>query len=211
MKKKYKILLILLIFIVLIAGGVFVYFTFFRTEPTVEPPVKETVVTNTIEEYGYNLEDRDTLLFEQLFEELKNLLNVPEYDTEEYVKLISELFIVDLFTIDNKLSRYDVGGTEYVYFGAVDSFKSVVESSIYKTVENNLDGTRTQDLPVVASVTVSEISEITYTMPDESVVDGYRVALDWTYEESLGYDDSGVLIVIPDGEKMGVVFYKAGS
>ena len=115
MKKKYKILLILLIFIVLIAGGVFVYFTFFRTEPTVEPPVKETVVTNTIEEYGYNLEDRDTLLFEQLFEELKNLLNVPEYDTEEYVKLISELFIVDLFTIDNKLSRYDVGGTEYVY------------------------------------------------------------------------------------------------
>ena len=48
-------------------------------------------------------------------------------------------------------------------------------------------------------------------MPDESIVNGYRVALDWTYEEALGYDDSGVLIVTPDGEKMGVVFYKAKS
>ena len=211
MKKKYKILLIILLLVVIVGGGVFVYFTFFKTEPTVETPVNEVVVTNTIEEYGYNLEDRDTLLFEQLFEELKNLLNTEGYDTEEYVKLVSELFIVDFFTIDNKLSRYDVGGTEYVYSGAVDSFKSVAEDSIYRTVENNLDGTRTQSLPEVASVTVSEISEITYTMPDESVVDGYRVALDWTYEESLGYDDSGVLIVIPDGEKMGVVFYKAKS
>ena len=207
MKKGYKIALIVILIMALIGVGIVGYFFFFYEKPVAETPVNEVQITNTIEEYGYNLDDRDTALFKEKFEELKNLLNEEEYDVEEYVSLISQLFIIDLYTIDNKISRYDVGGLEYVYSGAVSSFQSVVEGSIYKTVENNLDGSRTQDLPEVASVTVDSIKETTFTMPDESVVNGYGVNLSWTYVEKLGYDNSATIILIPDQQKYGVVYY----
>ena len=207
MKKGYKIALIVILIMALIGVGIVGYFFFFYEKPVAETPVNEVQITNTIEEYGYNLDDRDTALFKEKFEELKNLLNEENYDVEEYVSLISQLFIIDLYTIDNKISRYDVGGLEYVYSEAVSSFQSVVEGSIYKTVENNLDGSRTQDLPEVASVTVDSIKETTFTMPDESVVNGYGVNLSWTYVEKLGYDNSATIVLIPDQQKYGVVYY----
>ena len=206
MRKKYKILMIVIISIAVILGGLLIYQKFFYKEP-VETPVNTVTVTNTIEEYGYTLEDRDTALFEEKFHELETLLNQEGFDQEEYVSLVSQLFIIDFYTIDNKISRYDIGGLEYVYTDAVASLKSVAQNSIYKTVENNLDDTRTQQLPEVASITVDSISDYEYIMPDESTVSGYRVALSWTYTENLGYDTEGVLVLIPDGNKMGVVYF----
>ena len=207
MKKKYKIALIVILILVLIGVGIFGYFFFFYEKPVEEPPVREVQITNTIEEYGYNLDDRDTALFKEKFEELKTLLNEENYNVEEYISLVSQLFIIDLYTIDNKISRYDVGGLEYVYSGAVSSFQSVIEGSIYKTVENNLDDSRTQELPEVATITVDSIKETTFTMPDESVVNGYGVDLSWRYVDELGYDTSATLILIPDQQKYGVVYY----
>ena len=169
--------------------------------------VQVVQVTNSIDKYGYTLEDRDTELFKKNFEELKELLNQEDYDKEEYLKLISKLFIIDLYTINNKLSRYDVGGLEYVYSGAVTSFKSVAQNSIYKTVENNLDGTRKQELPEVESVEITDVSEYSFEMPDESKEDGYRVKVSWTYKEKMGYDNSATLVLIKDGEKYGVVYF----
>ena len=58
--------------------------------------VQVVQVTNSIDEYGYTLEDRDTELFKTTFEELKELLNQEDYEQEEYLKLISKLFIIDL-------------------------------------------------------------------------------------------------------------------
>lgn len=209
MKKNTKILIALIIILILMVIGGVLYFCVFKKQPSEEIPQKEVIVTNTIDEYGYTLEDRDTELFKEKFEELKNLLQNSDFNEETYRTLVSELFIIDFFTIKNKISRYDIGGLEYVYPEALESFKSVAESSIYKTVENNLDDTRSQDLPVVTAIEVTEMNETTFTMPDETEVNGYRVALSWEYEEDLGYDTSGVLILIPDGQKMSVVFYKA--
>lgn len=209
MKRKYKIFLWLIVYFIIFAIGLFVYFSFFKTKDVVEqPPVNEIKITNSIDEYGYHLEDRDSELYKEKFEALKVLLEEENYSKDEYIKLVSELFIIDLYTIDNKISRYDIGGLDFVYQEAQESFRTVIQNSIYKTVENNLDDTRTQSLPVVSSIEVDSISEITYTMPDESNVDGYRVSLNWTYETSLGYDDSAVLILIPENNKMSVVFYK---
>lgn len=208
MKKKYKKIIIVLVILLLLVFGAFAYCKFFKSRP-VDTPIKEVKVTNTIENYGYNLEDRDTKLYKDKYEKLKELLSKDDYDKDEYIKLISELFIIDLYTIDNKISRYDVGGTEFMYTGAVSSFKASVENSLYKTVENDLEDNRNQALPIVSSIEITNYEPTTYEMPDQTVVDGYKVNLSWQYEKDLGYDDTGVLIVIPDGNKMGVVFYKA--
>ena len=101
MKKKYKVLLSVLVILIVIVSGIFVYSKFFKTNSTNEP-VNTIKVTNSIDKYGYTLEDRDTALFKEKFEELKTLLSNEDYDKEEYVKLISQLFIIDLYTIDNK-------------------------------------------------------------------------------------------------------------
>lgn len=208
MKKKYKKIIIVLVILLLLVFGAFAYCKFFKSKP-VDAPIKEVKVTNTIENYGYNLEDRDTELYKEKYEKLKELLSKDDYDKDEYIKLISELFIIDLYTIDNKISRYDVGGTEFMYTGAVSSFKASVENSLYKTVENDLEDNRSQALPIVSSIEITNYEPTTYEMPDNTVVDGYKVNLSWQYEKDLGYDDTGVLIVIPDGNKMGIVFYKA--
>ncbi len=206
--KKNKILILFIVLLVLVGAGLLVFFLT-KKEPVVEEPkVVEPVITNTIDKYGYNLEERDSTLFKETFEELKTLLNTEDYDKEEYIKLVSKLFIIDLYTINNKTSRYDIGGLEYMYADAKDSFKSVVLNSIYNTVENNLDNNRTQKLPEVSSIEVTSISPSTYKMPDETTVDAYTTKLSWTYIESLGYDTSATLILIKDNNKYSVVYYK---
>lgn len=206
MKKKYKVLLIIILLLILIVIGCFVYKQYFY-KPDVTPDTPPIQITNQIDEFGYTLEDRDTSLFKEKFESLKTLLNQEEYDKNEYITLISELFIIDLYTIDNKISKYDVGGLEFVYKDAVSSLKSVVQNSIYKNVENNIDGTRNQSLPEVSTIQVDSVSEYTYTMPDESKLDGYKVVLSWSYVNSLGYDTEGTLLLIPDDNKYGVVYF----
>lgn len=209
MKKKYKICLIIVVVLLFAILGGFVYFRVVNKKQEVLPPVNEVKVTNSIDNYGYTLEDRDLDYFKEKFEELKVLLNEEDYDKKTYISLVSELFIIDLYTIDNKISRYDVGGLEYVYEGAKESFKSVIENSIYKSVENNLDDSRTQELPVVSTTEIIDIEDTIYEMPDKTKVNGYKVNLKWKFEKDLGYDDKAVLILIPDGKKISVVFYKA--
>lgn len=207
-RKPKKIVVIIFVLLVISVVGYFGLKTFLpkKKEPT---EIQTVQVTNSIEKYGYTLEDRDTELFKKNFESLKELLNQEDYDKEEYLSLITKLFIIDFYTIDNKLSRYDIGGLEYVYTGAVSSFKSVAQNSIYKTIENNLDGSRKQALPEVDSIEITDISEYKFTMPDESEEDGYRVKASWTYKEKLGYDNSATLVLIKDGEKYGVVYFNS--
>ncbi len=208
MKKRYKVMIIILLVVLLVASAIGIYFFFFRNKPVEQLPVNEIQVTNSIEEFGYTLDDRDTKIFKEKFEDLKKILAEEEYDVEEYVSLVSQLFVLDLYTIDNKISRYDVGGLEYVYSDAASSFRTVAENSIYKTVENDLDDTRTQDLPEVSEIMLDSISETTFIMPDESKVQGYAVKLSWSYVKNLGYDTSATLILIPDGKKYGVVYFE---
>ncbi len=207
MKKKKKIIIIVIILVVLLAGGISSYFLFFNknnNEVSLEPEVK---ITNQIDEYGYKLKDRDTELYKENYEELKELLNSEDISLEEYAKLVSKLFIIDLYTIDNKISKYDIGGLDFVYEGARESFQSVATDTIYKTVENNLDNKRKQSLPVVSEITVDNIRETKYKMLDDSEVEAYEVNLSFQYDSNLGYDDSGTVTLIKNDNRLDVVAF----
>lgn len=211
MKKKKKIIIILVIILVLIGIGIGSYFLFFRNNKNEEPAMPEVKVMNKIEGYEYTLDDRDTEVFKEKFEKLKELLESETFEEEDYISLVSELFIIDLYTIDNKISKYDVGGLEYVYEPARDSFKSMAMDSIYKTVINNVDKKREQSLPVVSETVVNEITPSTYTMPDDSEVDSYDVDISWSYETSLGYDDEGTITLIKNDNRIDVVSFNPES
>ena len=207
MKKSKKILIVIIIIIVIAGLGIGSYFLFFKPKPTEITEAPEVKIMNKIEEYEYTLDERDTEIFKEKFEELKKLLESETIEEETYASLVSQLFIIDLYTIDNKISKYDVGGLEYVYEPARDSFKSMAMDTIYKTVVNNIDKKRDQSLPIVSSITVNDITQSTYKMPDESEVPSYTVNVSWTYETSLGYDEEGTIELIKNDKRIDVISF----
>ncbi len=207
MKKKYKRILIIILIVVLLAIISFVIYKILLNNKTEEEVVN---VVDSISEYGYNLDDRDTELMKSTYEELKNILNSDEIDYELYASALAKLFVIDLFTMDNKINKYDVGSTEYVYPDALENFKLNVEDTLYKHMENNSSGKRKQDLPEVSSIDVLSTETGEYTIGENSF-DSYIVNLSWQYVSDLGYDNNALITLINLDNKLYVVEYEVGE
>lgn len=159
---------------------------------------------DSIEYYGYTLTKNDTDIYKSTFKELSKTLNEKPIDNTEYAKLISKLFIIDLYTLDNKLSSTDIGGLEFLHKDLRENFKENMGASLYKYVESNIDGKRTQELPVVKDVTISDVFETKYTY-NKNEYPAYLVTANWTYEKDLGYQTSTKLTVINDKDILYIV------
>lgn len=207
MKKKYKRILIIILIVVLLAIISFVIYKILLNNKTEEEVVN---VVDSISEYGYNLDDRDTELMKSVYEELKNILNSDEIDYELYANTLAKLFVIDLFTMDNKINKYDVGGSEYVYPDALENFKLNVEDTLYKHMENNSSGKRKQELPEVSSIEVLSNETDEYTIGENSF-DSYIVNLSWQYVSDLGYDNNALITLINLDNKLYVVEYEVGE
>ena len=206
MKKKYKVILIIIIILIVLLAASLVAVKLLSKSDN-----KDAVkVVDSIDEFGYTLDDRDTELMKNTYNELKNVLSADEINYEEYAKKLSELFVIDLFTMDNKVNRYDVGSTEYVYPDNVDNFKTNVEDTIYKSMENNSDGKRRQDLPEVSSITNSSVEGSTFLFGEDEY-DSYVVSITWDYVDDLGYDDNATITLIELDNKLYVVEYVTGE
>ena len=206
MKKKYKILLTILIILIIIIVAAIIVFKVFKGSSTAEP-VK---VVDSIDNFDYTLDDRDTELMKKTYNELKDILTASDIDYEKYAQALAKLFVIDLFTMDNKVNRYDVGSTEYVYPDSVENFKTNVEDTIYKTMENNSNGKRKQKLPEVSAIDESNVETSTFTIGEDEY-ESYIVKLSWSYEKDLGYDKNATITLIPLNEKLYVVEYVTGE
>ena len=164
-------------------------------------------MTNEIEGYQYTLDDRDGELFQKLFQELKEVLEKEKIDEELYIELISKLFIIDLFTLDNKTSKYDIGGLEFLKEEAKESFRAKVLDSIYKTVEDNSYNNRQQNLPIVKNIEVEKKEKSSYKIGNEQNA-AYEISLKWEYEENLGYDTKAKIIVVKEENKWSIISYQ---
>lgn len=159
---------------------------------------------DSIELYGYTLSKNDTEIYKTYFKELSKVLNEKTIDYTEYAKLISKLFVIDLYTLDNKLASTDIGGLEFLHKYLKDNFKENMGSTLYNFVESNIDGKRTQELPIVKDVNVSDVFETKYTY-NKTEYDAYIVSTDITYEKDLGYPKSMKLTIIKDNNILYIV------
>lgn len=159
---------------------------------------------DSIELYGYTLSKNDTEIYKTYFKELSKVLNEKTIDYTEYAKLISKLFVIDLYTLDNKLASTDIGGLEFLHKDLKDNFKENMGSTLYNFVESNIDGKRTQELPIVKDVNVSDVFETKYTY-NKTEYDAYIVSTDITYEKDLGYTKSMKLTIIKDNNILYIV------
>ena len=205
MKKKYKLGLILIAILIVIILVTTIIFLLNNNKK-----VEKTKVVDSIDNFSYTLDDRDTKLMKETYNELKDILNKDQIDYEAYAKTLAKLFVIDLFTMNNKINKYDVGSTEYIYPENVDNFKLNVEDTIYKSMEDNSDGKRKQDLPKVISVDVANIEEVEFKIKEE-IENVYEVNLTWQYEKDLGYDDNATIKLLNVDDKLYVVEYATGE
>ena len=205
MKKKYKYPLLILILVIIIIIGLIVFKMFF-TKSEVKNNVK---VIDSIVDFSYTLDERDTTLMKDTYKELKRVLKEKDINYEEYASILARLFVIDLFTMDNKINKYDVACLEYVYPDNVDNFKTNVEDTIYKTIEDNTYDKRTKKLSVVSSVNVTDVSTNTFKINEEEVP-SYVVTLNWDYENDLGYDKNATITLVKKDKKLYVVEYESG-
>lgn len=201
MKNGYRTGILIIIFLVLSIGATYISSKYFIHNFKKK---KFTVVVDNIGSYGYTLDKRDTRLMKEKFDELKDVLKTKEIDFKKYSELISQLYVIDLYTIDNKVNKYDVPCLEYIYKDQVDKFKSMIKWEFYSKIEDNSDKNRKQELPVVKSVEVTNVEEATYDINGETKT-GYILTLEWNYDEDLGYDKKAQITTVIDNNRVYVV------
>lgn len=204
MRKIYKVMLIIIIILVILITSFAIYMRFFRKQ-NIENTNKNNVV-HTLKDYGYSLEDRDSELMKNEFNKLKEILENDEIDYSQYAQTLSKLFVIDVFTIDNKINKYDIGGLDYLLEAEKDKFKNILIDSVYSTVLDNSNNKRKQELPIVKNVTVLDVIEESYMLDKESK-NCYIVKLSWEYETDLGYDSEAFITLVKEDNKLFIVEY----
>ncbi len=220
MKKSKKILITLIILVLLLIIGMLVYMFFFKTDEN------EVKVIKTISKYGYTLDENETALYKEEFEKLDKVLSSKDVNYEDYAKEISKLFIIDFYTLSNKLSKNDIGGTQFIKEDMRDNFIDQARSTFYKYVEVKSDK-RTQKLPEVSAIGDVKVENTTFVIKDTkttttkaksrsykktatttvsgTTVDAYKVTISWDYKEDLGYEKEAKMIIVKDDNNLYIV------
>ena len=200
LKKKVKVILIIAIILIITGLGFLAY------ESVKPKAVKTATVENEIEEYGYTLKSTRNDRYKEEFQELKDILSKKNVDEEAYVEQISKMFIMDFYTLNDKLANTDVGGIDFVHTNAKTNFLEKAEDTVYKYVENDIYGNRDQQLPEVTEVTVEKVENIEYTIGTDFTDDNaYQVEVSLKYKEDMDYPTKATLIFVHEDNKLSLV------
>ena len=202
MKLKKKVKVILIIAIILIVAGL----GFLAYESLQPKNVRTATVENEIEEYGYTLKSTRNDRYKEMFQELKDILSEDPVDEEAYLEQVSKMFIMDFYTLNDKLANTDVGGIDFVHTNAKTNFLEKAEDTVYKYVESDIYGTRVQELPEVTDVTVEKIENIEYTIGTDVTDDNaYQVEVSIKYKEDMDYPTKATLTFVHEDNKLSLV------
>lgn len=162
-------------------------------------------IISSIDEYGYYLESNATDVYKKYYDELNSLLDKKEIDEKEYASLISKLFVIDFYTLNNKITNKNIGGVQFIHSNLKDKFIDESSNTIYKYVKSNLYGNRKQKLPEVKTVDVEKIDEIEYKNGDYKDDTGYEVVVDVKYVRNYDYPETVRLKLINENDKLVIV------
>ena len=204
MAKKRKVKLkkdnILIIILSIILVGLLVYLfmmakDIFKKE---EEKVPETKVVDKLDDYGYFLTDNNTEYYKKLFDELKDTLNAEELDDEAYATLVAKMFTADFYDLDSKLSKGQVGGTQFIIDKYEETFikKATSSNGMYYYIESNLYDERKQELSKVKNVELVSLKSYPYKYQDINDEKGYQVNVKIEYEKDLGYPTTVALKLV---------------
>ena len=199
-----KLVIILLISILILVGGVACYYLFIPDKKG----VKEVEVVDDIKDYNYVLHDNESELYNMTFKELKAELARATVDDIRYAELISKLFIIDFYTLSNKITNNDIGGVEYFHPDYVDNFINKAKDTVYKYVKSNVYNDRVQDLPTIKSITFVESDNVKFN--HDKVIDdtAILIKLQFDYEKDMGYSSEAIITLVHNDKMLYIVEVK---
>lgn len=194
-----KVLLIILIVLTISLIGVIVFWPKSKSD--------EVKIINEIEGYGYILEDDETTLHKRYFDELVDVLKNDKVKEEDYALLVVKLFISDFYNLDNKITKNDVGGLQYIYGPAKDNMAFRAKDTIYKYIESNLYKDRKQELPIVSDITTDDVNIVDFEYGDKTE-EAYEIKATWGYKKDLGYQTEATFTLIHEDNKLSIIEIK---
>lgn len=184
--------------------------SFFLIKGLMKPQNKDGNEPKIIGEINdYELRESASSYFKNVFNELKEELKKDEINEENYAKIITKLFISDCYTLDNKLNHNDIGGIQFVYEPFRNDFVLIASNSMYKHIENNIYGTRKQELPIVNNVNIVSIKQDKFEYSGKNDNEAYFVDVEIQYVKDLGYAKNATLVLIHNNNKLEVAELKS--
>jgi len=197
-KKEVQRNRIIIIVVIVLILGIIIFFAS-------RPKLQVISVVSEIEDYDYYIESNATKLYKKYYSELEEELVDNKVDEENYAKLIAKLFVIDYYTLNNKITNKDIGGVQFIHSELQEKFITEAAETVYKYVKNNLYGTRKQKLPEVSSVEVKNIKNIKYSNGDYKDDSGYQITLNVEYVKNYDYPDEVTLTLIHENNKLVIV------
>ncbi len=211
MKKKNKITRLIALFLVLLAVILFA-FAFYKStkKEKKEPVMDEAKKVDDIQtkEFDYVLYDNKSDLYKEYFSKLKEELLKEEVNEEEYAKIVSQLFVIDFYSLSDRKTSTDVGGLDFIYEGMKENFILKATDTIYKHVESNVYGDRKQELPKIKSVNVTQITKGPIKFDKVKDENGYVAKVSIEYEKDMGFPKEVTLSLVHVESKLYIVEIK---
>lgn len=201
--KKLKVKRGKVLAVILVLG--FVTFLFFYNSR-----VKLQVVTTVaeIDNYQYKMESNTTRIYKKYFKELEQELEDNKIDEENYASLVSKLFVIDYYTLNNKITNKNIGGVQFIHSNLRSSFIEKASNTMYKYIKSNLYGNRKQKLPEVNDVEIKSIKQISYKNNNYQDNSGYQVEVNINYVTDYDYPKEVTLTLIHEENKLVIVEIK---
>ena len=204
LKKKTKRVFIGIIIVLLLVLLGYVVYKFYSSNNN---EVKEAKIVSKIDKYGYSLKEDKPKAYKDMFKELEEILNKDKVDEEAYVKKISEMFIYDFYSLDDKDAKTDIGGVDFIYKETLENFLQNAQNTYYKYVESNIYNNRKQKLPIVKDIEITNLEQKPFAYGEKTDEKAYEVSIKWDYTDTAfsTYQKDAKLIFIHDDIKLSLV------
>lgn len=187
LKRKENVLILTAVFITIVIISFITFIIINKKENNNDIEINNVVEKiDKMVNYDYYLDENASDYYKKLYNELKEILNNDEMNEEEYAKVISKLFVADLFTLDNKITSSDIGGLQFIFNGFKEDFINIAKTTLYSNVNSNIYGDRKQELPIVSNVEISSIESSSFTYQNNDY-NSYDIILNIRYQKDLGY------------------------
>lgn len=202
LKKKAKRIIIFIVLIAVVIAGILLY-----NQLNSKQEVKEVKIVNEIKKYGYKLKENKPKKYKDMFTELKEILTAKKVDEEAYLKKISEMFIYDFYSLNDKTAKTDVGGVDFVYPAIADNFLQNAQNTYYKYVESNIYNNRKQSLPTVSEINIESVDKKEFGYGEKTDEEAYEVQITWNYTDDSfsDYQKEATLLFVHDDIKLSLV------
>lgn len=184
--------------------GYIIYSNMFnKKEEEIETVIKEEIESDT---YKYYINSNASNYEKEVFEELKEVLSKEKINEEEYALSLAKVFISNLFTLNSKNNSSDIPSSQYVYDSYQETYKTIIKDTIYSSIELNLNGERTQELPEVTNVEIISTKRTKFFLNSKVMDDqAFDIKANISYVKDLGYPKEYNIILVKNNELLQVV------